>query len=61
MKWELYQESEPKEKYLYRFLSKEHLEKYLNSGSIWMARSDQFGDKMECVTIKDLSKGTSNI
>jgi len=48
--------TDDKGKYLYKFLSKKHLELFLNSGSIWFSRADKFGDKLECVTIQDLKK-----
>jgi len=43
-----------KGKYLYKFLSKKHLELFINTGCIWFSRADKFGDKLECITIGDL-------
>ena len=54
IKWELFHAKDLKEKYLYRFLSNENLERFLQTGCMWMARADTFGDKMECVSLKDL-------
>ena len=56
IKWEHFHSNDLKEKYLYRFLSNGNLEKFLQTGNIWMARADTFGDKMECVNLKDLTK-----
>lgn len=54
MRWRTYHAKSTQEKYLYKFLSKENFEKFLNTGSIWFSRADIFGDKMECVRIQDL-------
>jgi hypothetical protein len=32
----------------------------MTTGNIWLARSDLFGDKMECVMIKDLAEAKPN-
>lgn len=57
MKWEPYNIVKPTGKYLYKFLSEKYLEDFLNTGDIWFARSDVFGDKMECLMIDDLKNG----
>src|SRR6266487_4318430 len=44
------------EKYLFKFLSQESLDRFLDTGSIWFSRADIFADKMECVRIADLKK-----
>ncbi len=54
MAWSSYHASAATEQYLYRFLSKHNLERFLETGSIWFLRADIFGDKMECVSIADL-------
>jgi len=54
MNWTEYNIETIKSKYLFKFLSEKYLLKFLETGNIWFARSDQFGDKMECVMIKDL-------
>jgi hypothetical protein len=59
--WIRYLKQPLKEKYLFRFLSKEHLDKFLETGSLWFSRADQFGDKMECVRIADLRKERPDI
>lgn len=56
MKWTTYNTLNNTTKYLYKFLSQENLKLFLASGSIWFSRADIFGDKMECVRIKDLLK-----
>jgi len=59
--WEEFNIEEIKGKYLYKFLSKAHLEKFLLSGDIWLSRADKFGDKLECVAIKYLKNSTLNL
>lgn len=54
MNWKAYNTEGINSKYLYKFLSEENLIRFLRTGNIWFSRSDKFGDKMECVTIKDL-------
>lgn len=54
MNWTHYNTETIKSRYLYKFLSEKYLLKFLETGNIWFARSDQFGDKMECVMLKDL-------
>lgn len=56
MKWTSYNTDKVNSKYLYKFLSEENLKRFLQTGNIWFSRSDKFGDKMECVMIKDLLK-----
>lgn len=57
-RWTYYQRSGQKErKYLIRFLSKDKLFKFLESGSIWFPRADSFGDKLECITVRDVKEG----
>lgn len=56
MKWITYNTENIKSRYLFKFLSEQNLFRFLESGNIWFARSDKFGDKMECVTIRDLKK-----
>jgi hypothetical protein len=54
--WQDYNPSKKRGRYLIKFLSKKNLDRFLNSGEIWFSRADDFGDKMECVTINDLLK-----
>lgn len=54
MSWASYHTKDMREKYLFRFMKREHLFQFLNDGNIWFARADKFGDKMECVRIRDL-------
>lgn len=61
MKWESYNTSNIRKRYLYRFLSLNHTKTFLTTGNIWFARADQFGDKMECVRISDLIGARPNI
>jgi hypothetical protein len=56
MKWISYHTKSASEKFLFRFLSLRHINKFLESGNLWFSRSDTFGDKMECVLISDLEK-----
>lgn len=56
MNWKAYNTQDNSSKYLYKFLSERHLLRFLQTGKIWFSRSDKFGDKMECVMIKDLLK-----
>lgn len=56
MKWRSYNTDNINSKYLYKFLSEGNLKKILETGNVWFSRSDKFGDKMECVMIKDLLK-----
>jgi hypothetical protein len=52
--WKLYNVKKLKGKYLLKFLSFENTNKFLQTGNLWFARADKFGDKMECVSIRDL-------
>ncbi|RIV42469.1 DUF2971 domain-containing protein [Flagellimonas pelagia] len=52
--WKAYNTSNPKSKYLLRFLSEEKLNLFLKSGSIWFPRAIDFGDPLECITAHDL-------
>jgi hypothetical protein len=54
MEWQSYNTGNIKGKYLFRFLSEERLKQFLNTGDLWFSRSDKFGDKMECVRLRDL-------
>jgi hypothetical protein len=54
--WQDYNPNKKRGRYLIKFLSEKHLDHFLNSGEIWFSRADDFGDKMECVTINDLLK-----
>lgn len=56
MNWKVYNTEDINSKYLYKFLSERHLLRFLQTGNIWFSRSDKFGDRMECVMIKDLLK-----
>jgi len=56
MKWITYHTKDIETKYLFKFLSYEHTNKFLESGNLWFSRADRFGDKMECVLITDLQK-----
>ncbi|HEX5155052.1 MAG TPA: hypothetical protein VFW07_26595 [Parafilimonas sp.] len=56
MDWIEYNTEKIKGRYLYKFISEKFLIKFLETGTIWFSRSDKFGDKMECVMIKDLEK-----
>ena len=60
MNWEVYNPEGATGRYLYKFLSEEYLLRFLKSGEIWFARSDIFGDKMECIMINDLASGMPN-
>lgn len=60
MNWTTYNTEDIKSKYLYKFLSEKNLKKFLITGNIWFSRSDKFGDKMECVMIKDLLPSPPN-
>lgn len=60
--WEKYNILNIKGKYLFRFLNEENLDKFLNSGSLWFSRADQFGDKLECVRLREItSKSIPNV
>lgn len=61
MDWIAYNTEAIKGKYLYRFVNEENLLRFLNTGKLWFARADQFGDKMECVMIKDLKDDRPNL
>lgn len=37
-------------------MSEQNLNRFLEDGKIWFSRADIFGDKMECVRIKDIAK-----
>lgn len=56
MRWISYHTKKVSEKYLFRFLSPQNLNRFLESGDLWFSRADKFGDKMECVLISDLEK-----
>ena len=56
MKWTAYNTENIKGKYLFKFICQKYLLEFLRTGNLWFARSDRFGDKMECVMIKDLQK-----
>jgi hypothetical protein len=56
MDWERYNIEGLKSRFLFKFLSERFLTKFLDTGNLWFARSDTFGDKMECVMIDDLKK-----
>jgi hypothetical protein len=56
MKWHSYNTQSISSRYLFRFLSENHLKEFLKTGNIWFSRSDKFGDRMECVMINDLLK-----
>jgi hypothetical protein len=59
--WEEYVTSKAsKSAYLFKFLSKNDYQRFVKSGNIWFSRSDVFGDKMECVMIRDLEKTRPN-
>jgi len=58
MTWEAYDANGVEGKYLFKFLSEDNLQRFLKTGNIWFARSDKFGDKMECLSINDFT-GTS--
>jgi hypothetical protein len=60
MSWISYNLEDVKGKYLYRFVTEENLMRFLKSGDLWFARADKFGDKMECVMIKDLMEAKPN-
>ena len=61
MNWIDNSHADEKGKYLYKFLSKKHLDQFLNTGCIWFSRADKFGDRLECVRIKDLKQQRINI
>ncbi|MDB5211145.1 MAG: hypothetical protein JWQ30_1972, partial [Sediminibacterium sp.] len=52
--WKSYHTDKMTGRYLYKFLSLNRLEYFLQHGAIWFSRADQFADKMECVHINDL-------
>lgn len=54
MAWKSYHTKSITDKNLLRFVTTEHLMQFLQTGSIWFARADQFHDKMESVLISDL-------
>lgn len=54
--WQDYNPGKKRGRYLIKFLSEKNLDHFLKTGDIWFSRADDFGDKMECVTIKDLLK-----
>ncbi len=54
LNWSPYNAQNIKGKYLFRFLAEERLLYFLNTGNLWFSRADQFGDKMECVSLNDL-------
>lgn len=56
MTWISYHTKKASEKYLFRFLSLENINRFLESGNLWFSRADKFGDKMECVLISDLER-----
>lgn len=56
MNWTDYNPRKSRGKYLIKFLSDEFLFEFLNTGIIWFSRADEFGDKMECVTIDDIEE-----
>lgn len=58
MSWTSYHTKEISESNLFKFLPLSKAELFLKSGEIWFSRADQFGDKLECVNIDDLSEGT---
>lgn len=55
LNWQSYNTKSIKGRYLFRFLSERRLEQFLETGDLWFSRSDKFGDKMECVRLKDLT------
>lgn len=54
--WQDYNSNKKRGRYLIKFLSETNLNRFLKTGDIWFSRADDFGDKMECVTINDLLK-----
>lgn len=54
MEWHTFNNKNIKSKFLFKFLSEKYLIEFIRTGNLWFSRSDKFGDKMECVTIKDL-------
>lgn len=58
MKWENnYKQREGNK--LYRFLGRNHLFDFLETGNIWFSRADRFLDKMECASLEDLKRGNT--
>ncbi|MBL7839393.1 MAG: hypothetical protein JNJ75_04570 [Cyclobacteriaceae bacterium] len=60
MKWTSYHTKEITQKYLFKFLSLKYTIDFMSSGDIWFSRASEFGDKMECVLISDLTSATLN-
>jgi len=56
MKWNKYRVDNIKKEYLFKFLSEENINRFLDTGDIWFSRADRFGDKMECVRVSDLKR-----
>jgi hypothetical protein len=54
MSWQRYNAIDLKEKYLYKFIQKNHLFQFLETKKIWFSRADKFGDKLECVLVNEL-------
>ena len=60
MSWKSYHTADLRDKYLFKFLTLEHLNDFVKTGSIWFSRATVFGDKMECVRIAELKKAKPN-
>jgi len=58
--WTSYNTRDLNERYLFKFLPGKRLFEFLETGNIWFSRADKFGDKMECVTIRDIEVGRPN-
>lgn len=52
--WQQYNDKPDNGKFLIKFMSEKNLFRFFKNGQLWFSRADQFGDKMECVTINDL-------
>jgi hypothetical protein len=59
--WIPYRENARSGDYLFRFLSHENLQRFLNTGHLWFARGDSFGDKMECVSVSDFKSNAFDL
>lgn len=62
MRWIEFNTEKIKGKKLFRFLSEEKLDKFLETGGLWFSCADEFGDKLECVKLRDMvSRNMLNI
>lgn len=55
--WETYHTTGIKEKYLFRYMSLQHLFDFLQTGNMHLSRLDTFADKLEGIAIGSLGSG----